>query len=365
MSDSTKTALAPLVEEKRRECLRLMSRQINASTVGPRRAAQQVLAALDALEKYYRKPTAPPKPVEQPAGSQDENPPGQVDEAAQGGEHPQVQPQPPEGTAEAPKASNGGGQKKIKEYNPAQPRDAEGKWSETGASRSFVLGNEHLIETQNTRISMRVREGDITAQEFDPDAEAMRLTGVVSSMRDIVSDEGFLRAMGEDGMIGHEDWNVNVGAIFTKNPRDAGMGSAGEHSAKVFYSPYESKDRPFIRLSEFGVDPIYVSVHELHHAFGSDSELDMFSDFAAAACHYSLGDTLVPDMVKFTLSSHLGGAIRAPERTTKSHVKQMRVGLAWLNSKYPEKVRALVLDYYGEKDAPSMLERMSKWKYRK
>lgn len=131
MPDSSKTALAPLVEEKRRECLRLMARQLNASTVGPRRAAQQALAALDALEKYYKKPSAPPKPVEQPSGSQDENPPGQIDEAAQGGEHPQGQPQPPEGTAEAPKAPNGnvssgGGQAAIEKSLSGYSRDLRG-----------------------------------------------------------------------------------------------------------------------------------------------------------------------------------------------------------------------------------------------
>jgi hypothetical protein len=163
----SKTALVSLVEEKRRECLRLMAQQVNASTVGPRRAAQQALAALDALEKYYKKPSAPPKPVEQPAGSQDENPPGQIDEAAQGGKQPAPpQPQPPEGTAEAPKVSSGGGQRETKEYNPSQLRAPAGS---SGGGRWLAGGRS--IRTNITAdvkgdLEQAIKENGITEDDL-------------------------------------------------------------------------------------------------------------------------------------------------------------------------------------------------------
>lgn len=81
-------ALALVVDERRRDCLKLMAQQLNASTAGPKRAARQAMAALDALEKYWGKgkDSAAPKPSEEAAGAQGENPAGQMDEAAQGGE---------------------------------------------------------------------------------------------------------------------------------------------------------------------------------------------------------------------------------------------------------------------------------------
>lgn len=85
--------LAPTVDSQRRECLRILAQQVNAATTGPRRAAKQALSALDALDKYYNKPT-PPTPAEsKPAGAEGEKPAGQVDEASQGaGSAPQSEP---------------------------------------------------------------------------------------------------------------------------------------------------------------------------------------------------------------------------------------------------------------------------------
>lgn len=95
--------------------------------------------------------------------------------------------------------------------------------------------------------------------------------------------------------------------VMTLSIADYGAGSGGPGGAKVFWGPYSApnrrdrlktdKDRePGARYDHsyadsLGVDPVYVLSHELHHAWGSGSELDFGSEVVALDAHLKLGLT--------------------------------------------------------------------------
>jgi len=171
--DETKTALKPLVLERRRNILRTMALTQNSATGERKRAARQALAALDALEKYWKKPTKPkpanPEPIA--AGAHGENPSGQVDEAT-GGEG---------DTTEAPKALSDGGMSETKTmttYASAFKRLTRSLFRGSMTRHEFV---DNLFTTMRKNFLTAWQEGrDAVSAGKMTDDDILRVQDIVS-----------------------------------------------------------------------------------------------------------------------------------------------------------------------------------------
>lgn len=151
--------------------------------------------------------------------------------------------------------------------------------------------------------------------------------------RDLGTQEGVFRGVG-----------ANI--IFTHNTDDVGAGSGGTGSMRVFYAPYQARPRATQEYMRggLGVDPLFVTVHELHHALGSHTELDVFSDVMAIATHYSLGNELAPKNVNYTMfgmfTAARSRAVPSKDCPTWPHyVRRQRAGLRWLYDNFPKQFK--------------------------
>jgi hypothetical protein len=136
---------------------------------------------------------------------------------------------------------------------------------------------------------------------------------------------------------------AGMNIIITNNEKRVGAGSSdvSTKSAKVFWSPVtldheksvlEDPERGF----NFGISPVYVLVHELHHGFGSGSELDKFSDAVAADYLIKHTDLMGPETEKNMLDTLSGMAWRGSMRAAgekKDSVLGSRAMFGWLYSR--------------------------------
>lgn len=153
-----------------------------------------------------------------------------------------------------------------------------------------------------------------------------------------------MRSQDRDGaaLIRHRDDKMGFNVLFTNNPPDIGRGSGGPGSARVFYQPYSLK--PEFRTGDqspsFLVDGVYTLVHELHHAFGSSTEMDGFSDLVALDYHLSKGNTLAPDAVRFEIENRF--LLSLSRSASAGRAKRQ---LAWLYRRNPHTLQRLADEF--------------------
>ena len=213
-------------------------------------------------------------------------------------------------------------------------------------------------------------DGDIGPDDFDPDKEVDRIKMAVDYVRGFLkspSGQKLTKILEPDSyerMIDSTDKRVFIHAIMTDKEKDAGWGNAGDSSAKVFYVPYELKrgERPFSSTAtSFGVDPLYVVTHELHHVFGSDSEFDDFSTTVGLGLHLSMGNKLVPKMVAFSISSMYYSSMARAWRGGAKYKKGYRASLRWLHETYPQEFEASLRETFSD-GTDMVLENIRSWK---
>ena len=140
---------------------------------------------------------------------------------------------------------------------------------------------------------------------------------------------------------------VHMHTVFTLNPKDAGAGSGGSGSAKVFWTPYSAPDRKQRLTTEngydgyatsLGVDPMFVLAHELHHAYGSDSEFDKGSEVVGVAAHLRTGlqHNIAPP--QHWLYSEIATLMCG---TSKARRDMAGRTIRYLQNRYPQQLRQL------------------------
>ena len=205
------------------------------------------------------------------------------------------------------------------------------------------------------------REAEVVVEVFehfmevfsDPEnlawLEAMDLGGA----NIIKSVERYLRFREEgqfaddsDNLLARRQWAAGMNIVMTNRDDNVGAGSSGvnSYSAKVFWNPVTldpeksvlSGDRGF----RFGVDPIYVLMHELHHAFGSGSELDDLSDALAADYYLNNREFLERDDLDKGMEQRLAMIANAGTRRAQGDFKEgilrARAATGWLYSRHPD-----------------------------
>lgn len=210
----------------------------------------------------------------------------------------------------------------------------------------------------------------------DPDNEAMILgtDRDGDSMLDVterwIKRLQDLREQGEvDRLTLRRAPGMNI--IITNNPERVGAGSSsmGSLSAKVFWEPttldpakrHTSTGGGF----NFGISPIYVLIHELHHGFGSGTELDAISDVIAADYYMSRPETFTPAIERNMLDTLNGRVFGASRRASGAHrefILQDRAAMGWLYSRnrdYFDRVFSEVREYAESGDPPT--ERARGW----
>ncbi len=125
----------------------------------------------------------------------------------------------------------------------------------------------------------------------------------------------------------------------------AGSSSVGTKAAKVFWQPLTLPvERQVIESGERGgfsfmVAPTYVLIHEMHHGFGSRTELDVFSTVIGADYLLNNRDLLTP-RVERNLVQELAGRTNAGMRHASGEFKdftlQDRAAMGWLYSRHSE-----------------------------
>jgi hypothetical protein len=210
-------------------------------------------------------------------------------------------------------------------------------------------------------IELLTRGGDIGAGDFDADLEMGRIRATLDHVREVVQQSGgMVQTVDEDGdlMVKHADRKVGVQVVFTADKDSAGRGVGSLGAAKVFYAPYSHRDKlghTFYQAS----DPVYVLTHELHHAFGSSSEFDTFSDITSAAFHLRQDTQEVRGDVEGVVRSSLGWALSRAGGEHTDSIERNRAALGWLYGQQPEAVEKLVRDNFGDADA--VIKKVKRW----
>ena len=235
--------------------------------------------------------------------------------------------------------------------------------SEYGGDVSYEVSREG----SDYRVWMSASDiNKITPQEFDPDLEYGRIRFTIDRVREVLKKHpDFVSMIDRDGdiMVSQADRKVGTNIIFTADNENVGAGSGGPGSAKVFWLPYEYRDREnfygFQSWSRLGVDPLYVLVHELHHAFGSSSELDLFSDVMAVDVHLQLGNTMAPGSVASQVDHMLLWARQRASGKWKEDILIQRKAMRWLYDMHTDDIRKILTDKY--EDGDEMAKRISRW----
>jgi hypothetical protein len=89
----------------------------------------------------------------------------------------------------------------------------------------------------------------------------------------------------------------------------------------------------------FGLSPAYVQFHEMHHGFGSDTELDRFSDLISLDFYMRRYEDLPGYMqaavVDKAFQTYYWGTGRLSGRWRETRLASRRAS-AWLYNRYPE-----------------------------
>lgn len=150
----------------------------------------------------------------------------------------------------------------------------------------------------------------------------------------------WLEEKGEAGRGRRPSLNI---LITNNNDRvGAGSSSVNSRSAKVFWQPLTLDVEKWAIESggmAAAVHPVYVLTHELHHGFGSGSELDVFSEVVAFDYMIRHPETMGPATEKSMLSDiarTVHGAARRASGEFKDFTLQDRAAAGWLYSRHKD-----------------------------
>jgi len=167
-------------------------------------------------------------------------------------------------------------------------------------------------------------------------------------------DEALCKRKRPDAQIPREDIGV-MAVMVPPGDRDAGMGSGSPGSAKVFLDPLPNDRR-------VQVDDVYVIIHELHHAHGSDTEFDPGSDLAALAYHLSRGNVFNRRQVDYEIESNVLLAMWRPDPKHARTVKRARKMVKFLHDRWPDQVEAsLRRKGWRDSDIEQFRARLKEW----
>lgn len=150
------------------------------------------------------------------------------------------------------------------------------------------------------------------------------------------------RARGEE--IGRLDGPAGYNIVFTNDREYVGAGSnnIGQLGGRVFWQPLSiaEEDAALGEASfNFGLSPAYVQFHEMHHGFGSASELDRFSDTISLDFYIRRYEDLPGYMqtavVDKAFQTYYWGAGRLSGEWREGRLDS-RKATAWLYGRYPE-----------------------------
>jgi hypothetical protein len=233
------------------------------------------------------------------------------------------------------------------------------EWQAECDGRTFRFSARRLCESRE----------DVCPEEAE--TLAALVADVEKFYRELLKDPEYLdficdrRASREDAAFCHllktrgPRPQVHVGTVMVPpGDRDTGMGSAGiGGAAKVFLSPV-------LQDVWFGIDNVYVVVHELHHVHGSGSELDHGSELAALAYHLARGNRFNTRNVDWELSSKALVALQAARRSEhRDMIHSYRKMVRFLYGRYPEEFEAALRRAgWSEADVEFFRNAVKKWK---
>jgi hypothetical protein len=206
-----------------------------------------------------------------------------------------------------------------------------------------ITGEGKIDEHTNLSYLSISKHNNITPEQIDGEHELSAIKETMKQARAFWSDQSpDAKAIRKTDRITEagdaRTTPVSLNVIMTGDKSNLGAGSGGPGSAKVFWNPYSNPDRD--NSMGLGVDPIYVLGHEVHHAFGHDSELDHSSDVVAAMTHLAsglkygtkpLGSYLYSQVAMLTVSS--GARANAAGRR-----------LRYLHKKFPNELKKALFD---------------------
>jgi len=141
-------------------------------------------------------------------------------------------------------------------------------------------------------------------------------------------------------------YGPSMNIVLTNNDDRVGAGSSqtGTKAAKVFWQPVTLDPEKQVLQADRGTfaftgSPIYVLVHEMHHGFGSGSELDPFSSVVAADFYLNNRDYMTPGLEKgmlTELAQTLSGGQRRAAGEFKEYTLRDRAAMGWLYSRHSD-----------------------------
>ena len=239
--------------------------------------------------------------------------------------------------------------------------NTKGRW-ETKDDPDFsfiyaaVRGNGPLAE-----------EGELKADEFDIIKAMDQIRGAKRHAQAFIKENGdLLEAIDRDGswMRQHPDRKISTNIIFTNDQKDAGMGTASTGGFKVFYCPYDASidhwtgAEGYVPKMGWGIDPIYVTMHELHHAYGSSTEFDLLSDVMGVSYHLSLGNKLNPKEVRYTARSWFTCGMWRASGSLKNHIKKNRKAFKWLYDNHRDYAEQFLTEW---SNADELRKKVKRW----
>jgi len=152
----------------------------------------------------------------------------------------------------------------------------------------------------------------------------------------------------EPGTIWRDRPRMGMNIVYTNNHESAGAGSAGDWGGKVFWVPttipFEESALAETTSFAFGCSPVYVTIHELHHAWGSGSELDVFSTVVAADYYLNHPD-LLSEGVERAMVHDLGAEYWTGTQRASGHLAEGRLesrrAMGWFYSRHSDYVNAI------------------------
>lgn len=224
---------------------------------------------------------------------------------------------------------------------------------ETQTNENGLTGSGELDKyTRLSHLSVS-KSNQVTPDEIDCEAELEAIRVALEETRAFwASNDADARAIRRSDYLDSEPnsensfSNVGVNIIMTADRGNAGAGSGGPRSAKVFWTPYSLKNREErlgdVYAHSLGVDPIYVLSHELHHAYGHGSELDNASDVAAISAHLASGNKYNQRGVNYYIFSQVASFQanhgQKGEKGTRGNAAGRR--LRYLHKRHPEALKA-------------------------
>lgn len=204
----------------------------------------------------------------------------------------------------------------------------------------FIDAHDYMIEALN--------DPDFAdlARRIDRDGGRM-----AENARRFIEQLDAARDRGEEmGNVFQFDRRFSYNLIFT-NDREymgAGSSSVGGLNAKVFWQPLTlpeneqelGKSGSFI----FGLSPAFVQFHEMHHGFGSGTELDTFSDTISLDFYARRGGQIPGYLAHKGVDQQIFSLYLSGQRRLSGEFRDItlerRRALGWLYNRNPEFIEA-------------------------